>query len=144
MADIAVVAASVGVVFPASAEIYNVIAAEAITAGQALYLNASGTYGLADANGGIETQGFRGVALEDASAGEALSMLKKGILAGYTLGTYNDEVYLSDTAGAFDTTIGTVVVKCGRVMSLADRSLTEVLYVEADWLREWGSAGEVP
>ena len=71
-------------------------------------------------------------------------MLKKGILAGFTLATYEDEVYLSDTAGALDTAPGTLLVKVGRVISLADPSLTEVLYVEADWLREWGSAGEVP
>ena len=71
-------------------------------------------------------------------------MLKRGILAGYTLATYEDEVYLSDTPGAFDTTPGTLLVKCGRVISLADPALTEVLYVEADWLREWGSPGEVP
>jgi hypothetical protein len=29
-------------------------------------------------------------------------------------------------------------------MGLSDPALTEVLYFEADWLREWGSAGEVP
>ena len=71
-------------------------------------------------------------------------MLKRGILAGYTLATYDDEVYLSDTAGAFSTVPGTLLVKCGRVMSLADPALTEVLYIEADWLCEWGNAAEVP
>jgi len=60
------------------------------------------------------------------------------------LATYDDEVYLSDTAGAFSTTIGTMVVKCGRVMASNDPALTECVYIDADWLREWGSAGEVP
>jgi len=143
MGDITVTAAQVAVVFPEQAEIYNVKLAEAATKGQALYQTVSGTYGLADANAAGKQQ-FRGVALEAGEAGACISMLKQGILAGYTLGTYEDEVYLSDTAGAFSTTMGTLLVKCGRVMSLADPALTEVLYVEADWLREWGSAGEVP
>jgi hypothetical protein len=143
MADITVTAAKVAVVFPEQAEIYNVVAAEAITKGLALYQTTSGTYGIAQADTLAKRQ-FRGVALEAVNAGEGLSMLKRGILAGYTLATYEDEVYLSDTAGAFDTTMGTLLVKCGRVMSLADPDLTEVLYINADWLREWGSAGEVP
>ena len=143
MTAITVTAAKVAVVFPEQAEKYNVTVAEDITEGQALYQTVSGTFGLAEADVLAKRQ-FRGVALESGHTGEAISMLKQGILAGYTLATYEDEVYLSDTAGAFDTAPGTLVVKCGRVMSLADPSLTEVLYVEADWLREWGSAGEVP
>ncbi|MDY7078017.1 MAG: hypothetical protein SXV54_13965 [Chloroflexota bacterium] len=143
MAEITVTAAKVAVVFPEQAEIYNVIAAEALTKGLALYQTTSGTYGIADADAAGKQQ-FRGVALEAANAGEAVSMLKRGILAGYTLATYEDEVYLSDEAGAFDTAPGTLLVKCGRVVSLPDPDLTEALYIEADWLREWGSAGEVP
>lgn len=143
MSAITVTAAQVAVVYPEQAEIYNVKLAEDVTEGQALYQTTSGTYGLAEADALAKRQ-FRGVALESKHSGEAVSMLKKGILSGYTLATYEDEVYLSNTAGAFDTAPGTLLVKCGRVMSLPDSSLTEVLYVEADWLREWGSAGEVP
>ena len=142
MTAIALTAAQIGVVFPAQAEIYNVIAAAAITKGQALYQTTAGTYGVAQADT-IAKRQFRGIALEAASAGEALSMLKRGVLAGYTLATYEDEVYLSDTAGALDTAPGSLLVKCGRIISLADPALTEVLYVEADWSREWGSPGEV-
>lgn len=143
MTVITVTAAQVAVVFPEQSEIYNVVLAEAVTKGQALYQTTSGTYGIAQADAVAKRQ-FRGIALEAANSGEGISMLKQGILAGYTLATYDDEVYLSDTAGALDTAPGTLLVKCGRVMSLADPSLTEVLYVEADWLREWGSPGEVP
>jgi len=143
MTAISLTAGKVAVVFPEQAEIYNVVLAEAVTKGLALYQTTSGTYGIADANVAGKQQ-FRGVALEAANAGEGISMLKQGILAGYTLGTYEDEVYLSDTAGAFDTAPGTLLVKAGRVISLADPALTEVLYVQADWLREWGSSGEVP
>jgi len=131
------------VVYPLQSERYNVQLAEDVTAGQALYQLAAGTYGLADADAAGKQQ-FRGVALKSRKAGQTVSMLKQGVLEGYTLATYDDEVYLSDTAGAFSTTIGTMVVKCGRVISINDPALTEVLYVEADWLREWGSPGEVP
>ena len=143
MGDIVVSAAQVAPVFPSQIEVYSVILAEAVTKGQALYQTTSGTYGKADANAAGKQQ-FRGVALEAGNAGESISMLKQGIIAGYTLATYDDEVYLSDTAGALSTTPGTLLVKCGRVMGLADPDKTEVLYVEAAWLREWGSAGEVP
>jgi len=134
--DIVVVAAEVAVVFPEQAEIYNGVAAVALTKGLALYQTTAGTFGIAQADTAAQQQ-FRGVSLEAVNAGEGFSYLKRGILAGYTLGTYDDEVYLSDTAGAFADDIGTLTVKCGRVMSLADPDLTEVLYVEADWLREW-------
>lgn len=143
MTDIVVTAAQVAVVNPENAEIYNGIAAEALTKGLALYMTTSGTFGIADANVLAKRQ-FRGVALDKVNAGEGFSYLKQGILAGYTLATYDDEVYLSDTAGAFDTTPGTLLVKCGRVMAMSDPALTEVLYIDADWLREWGSSGEVP
>ena len=143
MGDITVTAARVAVVFPEQAEIYNVIAACDLTEGLALYQTTRGTYAPAQADV-LGARQFRGVSLEAAHIGETISMLKRGILAGYTTATYDDEVYLSDTAGAFSTTIGTLVVKCGRVMGLSDRAKTEVLYIEADWLREWGSPGEVP
>lgn len=138
MTAITVTAAKVAVVFPESAEIYNVQMEEAVTKGQALYQTTSGTFGVAQADDLDKCQ-FRGVALEAANAGEGISMLKRGVLAGFVLATYEDEVYLSDTAGAFDTAPGTQLVKCGRVTALANPSLTEVLYVEADWLHEWGS-----
>ena len=136
MSDITVTAAKVAVVFPEQAEIYNVLLAEAVTKGQALYQTTSGTYGLADANDSGKEQ-FRGIALEAANAGEAISMLKRGILAGYTLGTYEDLVYLSNTAGALADAAGAMTVRVGRVMSLADPDKTEVLYVEANWLDNW-------
>lgn len=141
--EIVLVAAKVAVVFPEQAEIYNGVAAVALTKGLAIYQTTSGTYGIAQADT-IAKRQWRGTSLEAVNAGEGFSFVKRGILAGYTLATYDDEVYLSDTAGAFSTVPGTLLVKCGRVMSLADPALTEVLYVEADWLREWGSPAEVP
>lgn len=139
MSAITVTAAQVSLVFPSMSETFNGVLAEAATKGQAAYQTTLGTYGIADANAAGKQQ-FRGVFLEAGGAGEGVSILKRGALAGYTLGTYEDEVYLSDTAGAFDTAPGTLLVKCGRVISLADPDLTEVLYIEADWLHEWGSS----
>ncbi len=136
MADITVTAARVALVHPESSETFNVILAEAATQGQALYQNTSGTYGLADANAGGKQQ-VRGVALEAGGAGQCVSMLKKGVLAGFTTATYDDPVYLSDTAGALSTTPGTLTVYCGRVIGEADAGLTETLYIECDWLRAW-------
>lgn len=136
MAVISVTAAKVAVVFPAQAECYNVLLAEAVTAGQALYQTASGTYGIADANDSGKEQ-IRGLALEAGGAGQAVSMLKRGMVAGFTLATYDDPVYLSDTAGALDTAEGTMKVFAGHVFGLADPDKSEVLYFEADWLREW-------
>lgn len=138
MTAITCTAAKVAVVFPESAEIYNVQLEEAVTKGAALYQTTSGTFGIAQADDLDKCQ-FRGVALEAANANEGISMLKRGVLNGYALATYGDEVYLSDTAGKFDTAPGTQLVKCGRVTALADPALTEVLYIEADWLHEWGS-----
>ena len=139
MTAIVVTAAEVSVRRPDIAEIVTVVAAEALTKGLALYQTTSGTFGIADANASGKQQ-FRGVSLEKVNAGEGLSMLKKGFLSGYTLGTYDDEVYLSDTAGALDTAAGTLLVKCGRVVGSTDPDLAQLLYVEADWLHEWGSA----
>lgn len=144
MGNITVTAAKVAEVFPEEAEIYNVKVGVDVTKGQALYQMANGMYALAQADV-LGARQFRGVTLDKANRGGAVRMLKRGHLAGYTLATYDDEIYLSDTAGAFSTTIGTLVVKCGRVMSMPDDpTLTEIAYIEADWLREWGSAGEVP
>ena len=136
MGDITVVAADVGVAYPgpAHAEILPGIAAVALTAGLPLYQNTSGLFAIADASA-ESTAGFRGVCLNAAHAGGRIDILKRGYLTGYTLGTYDDLVYLSDTdTGAFSSDEGTVSVRCGRVCSRSDPALTELLYIEADWL----------
>ena len=137
MADITVTAAKVAPVFPEKAEIFDMIAAEAITKGQAVYQTTAGKAGVADANASGKQQ-FRGIALNAAAAGAAVSVLKKGHLSGFTLsGNYDSAAYLSDTAGALADAAGTMSVLCGRVMALTDKDLTKVLYVDADWLRAW-------
>ena len=137
MADITVTAAKVGAVFPANAEIYDCIAAEAITAGQAVYITSTGPVGVADANASGKQQ-CRGIALNGGGAGQAISVLTRGHIYGFTLaGNADSLVYLSDTAGALADAAGTLEVRVGRVVCLSDANLTKVLYVEPSWHTNW-------
>lgn len=138
MADLTVTAAQVGVVNPDLAVTKEAILAEAATAGQPLYLTASGTYGLADANAAGKQQ-VRGLALEAGGAGQAVTMLEVGEVYGFTLSglAYDDLVYLSDTAGKLADAAGTMTVQCGRVVPMTDSDKTKVLSFAVDRLREW-------
>lgn len=139
MADISVTAAEVGRVFPDRDEVYDFIAAEAITKGAPVFFDATtGQVELADANVADEQQ-FRGIAVTEAAAGQAITILKRGCVYGFDLSgmSYDDLAYLSDTVGRISTTVGTLTVNVGRVVALADHDATKVLYVDADWLREW-------
>jgi len=138
MADITVTAAQVAACFPDKAEIIDMIAAETITAGQAIFQDTNGKANLADANASGEQQ-FRGIALNGGGAGQAISVLKRGHVYGFTVSGMNCDAiaYLSDTAGALADAHGTMTVNAGRVTALTDASLTKVLYIDADWLRAW-------
>jgi len=138
MADITVTAAQVSMLYPRKAETVNLIAAEAITAGQAVYQDTNGKAGVADANASGKQQ-FRGIALETVGAGSPVSVLIRGHVYGFAVSGMNGDAiaYLSDTAGALGTTNGTMTVNCGRVTCMTDGSLTKVLYICADWLRTW-------
>lgn len=138
MADITVTAAKVAVVFPLKAEIYDFIATEAITTGQAVYQLTTGKVGVADANAAGKQQ-FRGIALKTVAAGQAVSVLKQGVVEGFGIAGLNRDaaLYLSDTAGALADAAGTLAVTVGRVISLSDSNLTKALYIQADWLRAW-------
>lgn len=138
MTDIALTAAQIAAVYPEKAEIFTMIAAETITAGQAVFLDSNGKAQLADANGSGEQQ-IRGIALTGGGAGDAISILKRGHVYGFTISglAYDAIVYLSDTVGALADAGGTLTVNVGRVVSMPDNSLTKVLFVECDWLRTW-------
>lgn len=137
MTDIALTAAQIGAVFE-SAEIVDMIAAVAITKGQAVYQTTSGTAGVADANDSGKEQ-FRGIALEAASIGKVVPVLKRGHCYGFTLTnqSHDDALYLSDTAGVIADSNGTMNVKIGRVVAMPDNDLTKVVYIEADWVTVW-------
>jgi len=138
MADLTVTAAQVAAIDPLKAEIYSMIAAETITAGKAVYQTTSGTAGVADANVANKQQ-IRGIALNGGGAGQAIDVLKKGRCYGFTLSdqTYDDPIFLSDTAGALADAAGTLTVPCGLVVAMSDSSLTKVLYVDCRWNADW-------
>ena len=138
MADITVTAGKVGAVFPTKADIHDRIAAETITKGQALYNTSDGKVGLGDANAAGKQQ-FRGIALNGGGAGQAISALERGHIAGYDLSGLNADalVYLSDTAGALADGAGTMEVPVGRVVCLSDANRTKVIFIDTSWLTNW-------
>ena len=138
MADLTVTAAKVGLVKPLQSEVHSFIAAAAITAGQAVYMTTSGTVGVADANA-AGLQQIKGIALQSVGAGQAVDVLKKGLLYGFTLTSqaYDAPIFLSDTAGALADAAGTMTVPVGRVTAMADKDKTKVLYVDCKWRESW-------
>lgn len=139
MADITVTAAQVAPLYPAKADIRSYIAAESITAGQALYILAAGTVGVADANTAGKQQ-FRGIALNSAGAGQAVDVLHAGEVAGFSVSSLNSDalLYLSDTAGSLnDAASATMTVRVGRIVPLSDKSKTEVVRIFTQWEADW-------
>lgn len=132
MGDIAVTAAKVAPCFPEKAEIVPGIAGVTITAGQLVYLiAASGKLGLADEDASAEASYVFGVALNGGAAGQAIDVLRRGHVYGYTLTSLNyaTPCSLSATAGALlDTGATTNIV--ARVVPLSDADLTKVLFVD--------------
>lgn len=139
MADIALTAAQIEPIDPLShSEIYSGIAAAAITKGQIVYMTTTGTIGVADANDAGKQQA-RGVALNAAGAGQAVSILKRGRCAGFTVSGVNCSapLFLSDTAGALADAAGTMTVPCGIVVAMTDASGTRVFYADFRWTANW-------
>lgn len=138
MTDIALTAAQIAPVDPDEAQIFDFIAAATITAGQAVYITSAGKVNLADANGSGTLQ-FRGIALRGGAAGQAIPVLKRGRVYGFTVSAvaYDAALFLSDTAGALGDSAGSTSINAGRVVPLSDSNLTKVVYIEADWLRTW-------
>jgi hypothetical protein len=138
MADITVTAAQIAVVFPQKAEIHDYLAAESITKGQAVYFTTSGRVGVADANAAGKQQ-CRGIALNGAGAGQAVSVLHRGHVYGFSVSGLNADAlaYLSDTAGALADGAGTLNVRVGRVVALADSAGSKLLYIDINWHTNW-------
>jgi hypothetical protein len=138
MADLTLTAAQIAPVYPQSAAIFDYIAVEAISKGQAVYITTAGKVGVADANAAGKQQ-FRGIALNGAGAGQAVSVLQRGHVYGYGVASLNADAYayLSDTAGALGDAAGTLNVRAGRVTALPDSAGTKVLYIDVNWLNTW-------
>lgn len=136
--ELALTAAQIGAVYPDKAEIIDMIATEAIAAGEAVYRLTTGKAGVADANAAGKQQ-CRGVALRAAAAGQVVPVLKRGHVYGYTVSGTNADVslYLSDTAGDIATSAGTLTVVVGRVVVLPDGNLTKVVYIDINEATIW-------
>jgi hypothetical protein len=134
MADLALTAAQIEVVYPDRAEIYTKTAAETITAGQALFQDTNGKVQLADANAGGEQQ-CRFIALEGGGSGQAITVLRRGHVYGYTITqAYDAPIYLSDTVGALADAAGTMTVPLGIVDGVDQGgTITKILYFDARW-----------
>ncbi len=136
----AITIASTGIteVFADKNDVFQLIAVEAITAGQPVYQTTAGKAGIADANAAGKQQ-VRGIALYDCAAGKPCAILRRGYISGYALSgvAYDGPVFLSDTAGSLDDAAGTLSVNVGRVEALTDPDLTKVLFVDADHIRTW-------
>ena len=137
MADIVVTAAKVGLLYPQNADIRDYIAAATITKGQAVYILAAGTAGVADANDAGKQQ-FRGIALNGGGAGQAISVVHDGEVAGFTVtGNANTLLYLSDTAGKLADAAGTMTVAAARIICDSDKDATKVIRVFTQWEADW-------
>jgi len=130
MADIVVTAANVSEVYPQKADVYSRNAAATITAGQVVYLTSAGAVNLADGSAAGTAQGH-GIALNGGGAGQAIRVLRRGHVYGYTLSqAYDAELFISDTAGALADAAGTVAAAVGRVDVINDKDLTKVAYFD--------------
>ena len=80
MADLTCTAAQVAVMRAEQSVIFDMIAAVALTAGQAVYINSNGKVDKADAT---TNKQIKGIALNAAGAGQAVSVLKEGYVNGF-------------------------------------------------------------
>jgi len=122
-------------------EAFNVRLIASGVAGHAVYQDpTTGGYALAVATAS-GTAGFRGIMLESNLASGTVSVLRRGVLYGYDLSgmSYDAPVYLSDTPGMLADAAGSVSVLVGRVISVNDKAMSKVVYIDA----ELASAGDL-
>jgi hypothetical protein len=96
--------------------LFDVPLGEAVRAGD-LLANVSGTYYLADAN---NTRYATAISLQDAEAGDRIQVTRKARVTGFTGGTAGNALYLSDTAGDYAATAGTVPQIVGELISATE------------------------
>jgi len=140
MADLAPTAAQVAPVNETQYVARTYIAAVALTAGQAVYLNSSGKAALARANATGTIQNFLGVTTNAAAANKPVEVVKSGSVYGLNVSgmAYGAKVYVSSAAaGSFQDTIvtgtGNFVVAVGTVVPMSDADLTKVVYFEVPY-----------
>ena len=132
MADLDFTSASVRDATPVNQSFkIKLIAAVAISAGQAVYQNSSGLAALADASDAA-TATCIGVALDTVSIGQPVGILVVGFVTGFDLsGTaYDTIIAVSNTAGDLENAGGgTVSAPVGRVYSLGDSDATKAIFL---------------
>lgn len=134
MADITRTPASVGILFPQNAEIFDFVSAEALTAGQPVFMDATtGKVKYSDANDSARDE-LLGIALKSVGANQPVGVLRKGHVAGFTLaGNYGTYVYVSNTAGELADASGTALLPVGQVVCVPDETPSKVLFVDIPW-----------
>lgn len=138
MADLALTAAQIAVVYPDRAEMYTKTCGGTVTAGQTLYQDAAGKVQVADANAaGLQQTRF--LALEAGGDGDTISVLKEGHVYGFTITqAYDAPLFQSDTAGAIADAAGTLTVPVGIVDAVNDQgTITKVVYFSARWRADY-------
>lgn len=143
MADLALTAALVAPVHPDKAEIYSFIAGTTITAGQVVAFNTStddDKLYIGDGNDGDLDQPV-GVALEGGGSGQAIPVLVRGFVEGFTVSAIANYtlLYLSDTAGKIATTgaESTANAALGRIMPNAQSTPRLLVYVDCSFNTQW-------
>jgi hypothetical protein len=70
--------------------------------------------------------------LNDAQIGQVVGALYQGWLEGFTLTSqsYEDLIFVSDTAGDLADAAGTVTAPVGRVMPSSESTPTKLLYID--------------
>lgn len=132
MADLTVTASRLRPIEGIELRAIPMIAAEAITKGQAVYQNSDGQAALADASAAGTVGTLVGVATSDAPAGGGVDVVYHGRIAGFDLSGMDPgaAVFVSDTAGALADAAGTVSTRIGRVFVMTDPSATKFLFVD--------------
>jgi hypothetical protein len=141
MADLTVTAANVGRGHRDGEEVFTFLAGVAITRGQAVYFNTTtGKLALADASAAGTAQ-FRGIALQTAQVGQSVDVIMRGYVSGFDLSgrSYDDLIYVSDTAGALADAAGTVTAVAGRVIPLPSSrtDVTKALFIDWAVTSDW-------
>lgn len=101
-----------------SDEQFTGVAAEAVTIGQVVRIDTTtGKITKSNATSAAEGRSL-GLALRTAAAGEAVTVLREGIVDGWDLSglNYDAAVYVSNTDGGLADAAGTVSVEAGRVL----------------------------
>lgn len=131
MADIALTESRVSPVNETDYVAWTLLAGATLTRGQAVAIDSNGKAVVADASTSAANN-VRGIALNGAAAGEAITIMVQGSLYGFTLTSqaYDAAIYLSNDAGELADAAGDVSVVVGRVRPMHDGATpTKVLFV---------------